>query len=265
MSLRNAALIADAVLAVIIIVALVSGGRQGAIKKLSRIAAIICGVLAGNFVKKNFAQSLSDGLIRPFVDNILKSAERNVDFGELASDISAEAGQSAAAAELPDLSGVDLSGLGLSEIRIPGVDLQNVISNMRIDRAAGDLAANIRSSVADAVKSAADTLSFNFAGIILFVLTALIVFILVKLILRKLLSPLVASIPIVGGIDRLLGAVLGAAEGLLIAGLVLFVACKVSPLLPEAVQKVFEPQAIEKSFLVKQFFLRLPGIFTLPK
>ncbi|MBP5166954.1 MAG: CvpA family protein [Oscillospiraceae bacterium] len=262
MNLHNAALIADIVLVLIVVIAVIGGGRQGAIKKLSKIAALICGVLAGNFIKKTFARRLSDGLIKPFVDNILKGAEQSVNFGKIASDISSEAGQGAAAADIPDLSGVDLSGLGLSDIKIPGVDLQNVISGMKIDKTIGDLTANIRASVSEAVKNAADTLSLNFAGVILFVLTALIVFILVKLILKKLLSPLVSSIPIVGGIDKLLGAVLGAAEGLLIAGLLLFVAYKVSPLLPQAVQKVFEPQAIENSFVVKQFFLRLPGIFT---
>ena len=247
---NNPAFIADAVLAIITLLA---------------IAALICGVLAGNFMKKAFAQRLSDGLIRPFADNLLKKAEQSINFSSLASDISAEAGGSAAAAELPDLSGVDLSGVDLSGINIPGVDLQSVISGMKIDKTIGGITDNLRSSVSDAANAAADTLALNIAGVVLFVLTALIVFILVKFILNKLLGPLVSSIPVVGGINRLAGAVLGAAEGLIISGAVLFAAYKLSPMLPEAVQKIFEPKAIEGSLLVKQFFLRLPGVFTMPK
>lgn len=246
MSIRTVAIIADLVLLIIIAGNILSGGKKGAINKLSKLAALVCGVLAGSFLKRTFARPISDRLVRPFFEALLTKAGDKINIGEVV----AGTGQSGASSA----GSIELSG-----INIPGVDLQKIFSG--IDRTASNIVESIEKALSGAINSAADTLAYNITGIVLLVLGTLLIYALVKLILRRLLDPLVSSIPVIGGLNRIAGAVIGALEGVIIAGIVLFAVYKLSPLLSKRIEELFLAENVSETFIIKQYFLRFPRIF----
>ena len=75
------------------------------------------------------------------------------------------------------------------------------------------------------------------------------------------IAPLIDHIPLVNETNRILGGILGAAVGVLLAGLVLFLCYKLLPVLSETSGRIFAEDSIQGSLLMKQYFRLLPGIF----
>ena len=76
-----------------------------------------------------------------------------------------------------------------------------------------------------------------------------------------MIAPLIDHIPLVNETNRILGGILGAAVGVLLAGLVLFLCYKLLPVLSETSGRIFAEDSIQGSLLMKQYFRLLPGIF----
>ena len=119
----------------------------------------------------------------------------------------------------------------------------------------------MRESGASAVASAAQLIARRLAGWILFLLGLILASLLLRLLFNGVIAPLIDHIPLVNETNRALGGILGAVLGILLAGLLLFLCYKLLPVLSERSGRLFAPDSVEGSILMKQYFRLLPGVF----
>lgn len=225
----NATLAVDAILALILLWKLLQGRRQGVVKKLGGLAALVCAVWGAREVSSRFGQQISDRWLLPFVTKALERARDSLGLSSL----------------LSDLGGV-LNGASL-----PGFLKTDVLETVT---------EQLSETAATALNTAADVVAARLAGWLLFALSAVVIYAVVSILFNGILDPLIRRLPIVSGVNRTLGAILGAALGVLITALLLAVAYR---LLPDLSQPggVFSPEAVERSLLLKYYLRFLPGIF----
>lgn len=225
----NPVLIADAVIAFIILFKLFQGRSQGAVGKLGKLCSLVLGILGGVFIKNTFTQTLSDRYIQPFFYNLMTE---------------------------------QLEKLGL----IDAVEsLAKIFEQMKLPVflhiSVPEQVASTQNGINTAVGSAATIIAERLTGWLLFAIGFAAIYLLLKLIFDGILDPLIRKIPIVNGLNSLIGAVLGALTGVLTAGLLLVIVYIFVPSLHMGEDAIFSPRSVESSYIVKLYFRALPGVF----
>ena len=221
---------ADVVLLIIILWKVVSGVRSGAVRMLGGLVSLGCGIVGGRLLSSIFAETVAERLLFPSIHDILNRAMDNLGVADL----------------LENLSGI-----------LENANLPDFLKSDVLEQAAERL----REAGSTAVTNAAEVIAQRLAGLILFLLGLVLVTLLVRVFFNGVLDPVISNLPILGGTNRLLGGLLGAAQGILLAGLLLFLVYRLLPSLSENADQILGEDSIEASFIVKQYFRALPGIF----
>lgn len=229
MGFLNWSMAVDLVLALLILWKLLQGRSQGVVQKLGGLAALLCALWSGRFAMTTFSAQVSERWLLPLITRLLEKAKDSLGLADL----------------LENLAGI-LSGSGLPAFLKTDV----------VDAAAQKL----EEAGASAVQSAAGVVAERLAAWLLFLVAAAVVFGLVRLIFNGILDPVIRRIPIVRGVNSLLGAVLGAAVGVILAGLLLALVYKLAPGL-SAPGGILAPESVEKTWVTKLYFQLLPKVF----
>ena len=222
-------LLADAILLAIILWKLISGVRSGLVRMLCGLVSLGGGIAAGSLLRSMLADTVSANWLTPAIDRVLEKAKDNLGLPDL----------------LENLERI------LENAQLPAFLKLNVADQVRQMQVNG----------ATAVTNAAEIIAQRLAGWILFFLGLVIAALLLRLLCNGVIAPLIDHIPLVNETNRILGGILGAAVGVLLAGLVLFLCYKLLPVLSETSGRIFAEDSIQGSFLMKQYFRLLPGIF----
>ena len=222
-------LLADAILLAIILWKLISGVRSGLVRMLCGLVSLGGGIAAGSLLRNMLADTVSANWLTPAIDRVLEKAKDNLGLPDL----------------LENLERI------LENAQLPAFLKLNVADQVRQMQVNG----------ATAVTNAAEIIAQRLAGWILFFLGLVIAALLLRLLCNGVIAPLIDHIPLVNETNRILGGILGAAVGVLLAGLVLFLCYKLLPVLSETSGRIFAEDSIQGSLLMKQYFRLLPGIF----
>jgi len=222
-------LLADAILLAIILWKLISGVRSGLVRMLCGLVSLGGGIAAGSLLRSMLADTVSANWLTPAIDRVLEKAKDNLGLPDL----------------LENLERI------LENAQLPAFLKLNVADQVRQMQVNG----------ATAVTNAAEIIAQRLAGWILFFLGLVIAALLLRLLCNGVIAPLIDHIPLVNETNRILGGILGAAVGVLLAGLVLFLCYKLLPVLSETSGRIFAEDSIQGSLLMKQYFRLLPGIF----
>ena len=189
---------ADVVLLIIILWKVVSGVRSGAVRMLGGLVSLGCGIVGGRLLSSIFAETVAERLLFPSIHDILNRAMDNLGVADL----------------LENLSGI-----------LENANLPDFLKSDVLEQAAERL----REAGSTAVTNAAEVIAQRLAGLILFLLGLVLVTLLVRVFFNGVLDPVISNLPILGGTNRLLGGLLGAAQGILLAGLLLFLVYRLLP------------------------------------
>lgn len=222
-------LLADAILLAIILWKLISGVRSGLVRMLCGLVSLGGGIAAGSLLRSMLADTVSANWLTPAIDRVLEKAKDNLGLPDL----------------LENLERI------LENAQLPAFLKLNVADQVRQMQVNG----------ATAVTNAAEIIAQRLAGWILFFLGLVIAALLLRMLCNGVIAPLIDHIPLVNETNRILGGILGAAVGVLLAGLVLFLCYKLLPVLSETSGRIFAEDSIQGSLLMKQYFRLLPGIF----
>ena len=222
-------LLADAILLAIILWKLISGVRSGLVRMLCGLVSLGGGIAAGSLLRSMLADTVSANWLTPAIDRVLEKAKDNLGLPDL----------------LENLERI------LENAQLPAFLKLNVADQVRQMQVNG----------ATAVTNAAEIIAQRLAGWILFFLGLVIAALLLRLLCNGVIAPLIDHIPLVNETNRILGGILGAAVGVLLAGLALFLCYKLLPVLSETSGRIFAEDSIQGSLLMKQYFRLLPGIF----
>ncbi len=222
-------LLADVILLAIIAWKLISGVRSGLVRMLCGLISLGGGIWAGSLLRSLLADTVAELWIAPAIGRVLERAKDGLGLADL----------------LENLERI------LESAQLPAFLKLNVAEQVRQMQVNG----------ATAVTNAAEVIAQRLAGWILFLLGLIVAAILLRLLCNGVIAPLIDQIPLVNEANRILGGVLGAAMGILLAGLVLFLCYKLLPVLSESSGRIFAPDSVEGSILMKQYFRLLPGIF----
>ncbi len=223
-------LAADVFLLLIILWKLISGIHNGAVRMLGGLFSLGCGIVAGRILRSAFSEVVADHWLLPAIRRVLVRAMDRLGVADLLENLA----NILEKAELPDFLKTNV--------------LEQAAERLR---AMGDTA----------VANAAEVIAQRLAGLILFLLGLVLVTTLVHLFFNAVADPLIQKIPVIGGANRLLGGLLGAAQGILLAGLILVLAYRLIPALSSEPDQMFGENSIQASFVMKQYFLALPGLF----
>lgn len=220
----------DLLLLLIILWKLVSGVRSGAVRMLGGLVSLGCGIYGGILLRALLAKPLGEQVLAPAIRRALDKAMDNLGL----SDILENLGSILNNAELPEF-------LKLDVIRETAVRMQE--------------------NGATAVANATDLIAQRLAGWILFLLGLIIITILIRLLFSGVIAPLIDNIPLVNEANRILGGAIGAALGILMAGLLLCLCYRLLPTLSEKAGQIFAEDSIQGSILMKQYFRLFPAAF----
>ena len=222
-------LLADVILLAIIAWKLISGVRSGLVRMLCGLISLGGGIAAGSVLRSLLAETVAKAFFIPAIGRVLEKAKDNLGLSDL----------------LENLERI------LENAQLPEFLKLNVAEQVR----------QMQMNGATAVTNAAEIIAQRLAGWILFILGLVAAAILLRLLCNGVIAPLIDHIPLVNEANRILGGILGAVVGVLLAGLVLFLCYKLLPVLSETSGRIFAPDSVEGSFLMKQYFRLLPGIF----
>ena len=225
----NAGILADVVLLTIILWKLISGVRSGLVRMLGGLVSLGGGIWAGSLLRSLLAEPAAELWISPAIGRILERAKDNLGLSDL----------------LENLQRI------LDNAELPAFLKLNIPEQVR----------QMQENGASAVANAAELIAQRLAGWLLFLLGLILAALLLRLLFNGVIAPLIDHTPLVNETNRALGGVLGAALGILLAGLLLFLCYKLLPVLSEKTGRIFAPDSVEGSLLMKQYFRLLPGIF----
>ena len=228
----NWTLAVDVILALVVIWKLITGRRDGMVKKLGGLAALVGALIAGDIVSKRYAALAAEKWLGPALDKWFTHVRESLGLEDL----------------LENLADI------LNGISLPQFLKVNVIEQVTERLGAA------RSSVGVAVEEASQVVAQRLAGWLLFLVAAILAYAIVKVIFDGVLDPVIRRIPVVGGVNGLLGAVLGAIQGAMIALLLLWLAFHLLPSFSES-GGPFSPECVERSFLTKFCFQTFPNLF----
>lgn len=224
----NFTLIIDLVILLILVWKVLQGRQQGVVKRLGKLAALVCGILGGRIVRDSFADRVSTVLL-PRVTELLEKARESLGLSDL----------------LDNLNDI------LAQVKLPDFLKTNVSESLTTR--AGEV-------LDSAVSSASAIIAQRLSEWLLFLLAAAIIYIVVKLIFDGILDPVIRKLPLVKNVNRLLGAVLGLISGILLAGLLLWLAYHLLPDL-SAPGGPLSAAAVAKSWVIKLYFQLFPALF----
>ena len=228
----NWTLAIDIVLVLLVAWKLLQGRRDGMVRKLGGLAALVGALIAGNFVSRNYAGLVSERWLAPALEKWFNHIRESLGLEDL----------------LENLTEV-LNGVSLPQFLKIHVTEQ-VTEQMG--------AASQRAGVA--VGEASQLVAQRLAGWLLFLIAAVLAYAVVKLIFDGVLDPLIRKLPIVGTVNALLGAVLGALLGVVMAVLLLWLAYHLAPSLSQPGGPL-SPEGVEKSYVTKLCFHTFPNLF----
>lgn len=237
-------LIADLILVLIILLKLFQGRRQGAVKKLGKLAALICGIAGGKLIKDRFADAVSGRYVEPFIGKTIERAGDKLGIGSISENL-----------------GLDEIGESLGQI-LQNTQLPGFLTNSAADEAMKSFGERTGGAIDAAIGAATVNIALQLTSIILFVVSALLIFFLVKLIFNGILDAIIRKLPIFKSLNKLLGAVIGVLEGIVIAGLILLAAYKLMPRLSEEPQAWLSSYSVSRSYVVKTYFKVFPEVFS---
>ena len=222
-------LLADVILLAVILWKLISGVRSGLVRMLGGLISLGGGIFAGSLLKSLLAETVAELWLDPAIGRVLERAKDNLGLSDL----------------LENLERI------LDNAELPAFLKLNVAEQVR----------QMQENGATAVANAAQLIAQRLAGWILFILGLIVAALLLRLLFSGVIAPLIDHIPLVNETNRALGGVLGAALGILLAGLLLFLCYKLLPVLSERSGRIFAEDSVEGSILMKQYFRLLPGVF----
>ena len=222
-------LLADVILLAVILWKLISGVRSGLVRMLGGLISLGGGIFAGSLLKSLLAETVAELWLDPAIGRVLERAKDNLGLSDL----------------LENLERI------LDNAELPAFLKLNVAEQVR----------QMQENGATAVANAAQLIAQRLAGWILFILGLIVAALLLRLLFSGVIAPLIDHIPLVNETNRALGGVLGAALGILLAGLRLFLCYKLLPVLSERSGRIFAEDSVEGSILMKQYFRLLPGVF----
>ena len=222
-------LLADVILLAVILWKLISGVRSGLVRMLGGLISLGGGIFAGSLLKSLLAETVAELWLDPAIGRVLERAKDNLGLSDL----------------LENLERI------LDNAELPAFLKLNVAEQVR----------QMQENGATAVANAAQLIAQRLAGWILFILGLIVAALLLRLLFSGVIAPLIDHIPLVNETNRALGGVQGAALGILLAGLLLFLCYKLLPVLSERSGRIFAEDSVEGSILMKQYFRLLPGVF----
>ena len=233
MNHMNWTLAVDVVLVLLVVWKLIQGRRDGMVRKLGGLAALVGALITGNFVSKNYAGLVSERWLAPALEKWFTHIRESLGLEDL----------------LENLADI-LQGVNLPQFLKINV-AEQVTEQMG--------AASQRVGVA--VSEAAQVVALRLSGWLLFLVAAVLAYAIIKLVFDGVLDPLIRKLPVIGTVNALLGAILGAILGALMAILVLWLAFHLIPNLSQPGGPL-SPEAVEKSFITKFCFHTFPNLFS---
>ncbi len=232
MNKLNWTLAVDVVLVLVVLWKLLQGRRDGVVKKLGGLAALVGALIAGNFVSSRYAAPAAEKWLGPALDKWFQHVRQTLGLEDLLENL----------AEI-------LEGVSLPQFLKVNV-VQQVTERLGI----------ASRSVGVAVGEASQVVAQRLAGWLLFLVAAILGYALVKLIFDGILDPLIRKLPLVGAVNALLGAALGALLGAIMAVLLLWLAFHLVPALSEPGGPL-SPGSVERSYVTKFCFRTFPNLF----
>lgn len=223
-------LIADLVILLLILWKLFQGRSQGLVKKVGGLASLVLGLFGGKVVQRTCAEYVSVKWLQPGVSRLLEKAKDSLGTADLMENL----------------------GSILNDVKLPEFLKTNVVEHV---------AEKLSQSAQSALTAAAGVIADRLASWLLFLLGFVVIYLLASLVFNGILDPIIRKLPLIKGVNRLGGALLGCIQGILIAGIVLLAAYKLIPALSQEAGAMFSPASVEKSFLVKLYFQVLPDLF----
>ena len=235
--------ILDAAVVLIALLYALRGRARGALRCAADLAAVIAALIGAYLAAGVLAPVVAERILAPWLLRRLTEAAASLAPGD------------ALRAALEGASGVDtgsaaaaLDGL-MRSLHLPAAALGGL-------PAAGQL---LRESAQGLLAGAADAAAERLAWPLLFLLSYLLLHIVLRLLLRSA-AKLAAAPKLLGRADRLLGFVLGAAAGLLLAGVLLAAAYWLIPSL-SAQGGALSGEALAYSHVIQYYFRLTPGLF----
>ena len=229
MDILNWSLAVDLLMALIVIWKLVQGRRDGVVRRLGRLAALVGALLAGGFAKRKFAAAVSAQWLEPGIGKLLTHARESMGLEDIL---------------------VNLAKI-LDKARLP--DFLKVEVPERVAALGNDLADSV-------VEKATKVVSLRLSEWLLFLVAAILAYVLIRIVFDGILDPVIRKLPIVGALNGLLGALLGAALGVVMAVFLLWLAFHLIPAL-SAPGKPLSPEGVARTYLTKFVFQQLPDLF----
>ena len=177
----NPGVIADVVLAAIIIWELLSGMRKGAVRMIGGLLELGGGIYAGNLLRKAHSADAARWLV-PAVRDVLDAAMNKLGLTDI----------------LENLDNI------LDTSRLPDFLKQDVLEQVKV---------RVGSGTETALSGAAGVIAQRLAGLLLFLLGMIVVTIVFRIIFQAVIDPVISNVPLLDESNRFLGAVMGAAFG----------------------------------------------------
>ena len=203
----NPGIIADIVLAAIIIWELLSGFRKGAVRMIGGLLDLGGGIYAGYLLRKAHSADAARWLA-PVIRKELDAAMNKLGLTDILENLD---------------SILDIS-------RLPDFLKQDVLEKVKVRVGLG---------TETALSGASGVIAQRLAGLLLFLLGMVIVTLTLRIIFKAVIDPVISAVPLLDESNRFLGAVLGAAFGILVAGLILALCYRLLPALSQSAESVF--------------------------
>ena len=229
----NWTLAIDVLLALLVVWKLLQGRRDGVVRKLGGLAALVGALIAGNIVSKRFSAMAAEKWLAPALEKWFSHIRESLGLEDI----------------LDNLAEV------LGGVNLPQFLKINVAEQVTEQMGAAS------QKVGVAVGEASQVVAQRLAGWLLFLIAADLAYAIIKLVFDGVLDPLIRKLPIIGTVNALLGAVLGAILGAVMAILLLWLAFHLLPALSEPGGPFF-PENVERSLLTKFCFRTFPNLFS---
>ena len=228
----NWTLAVDVVLALLVIWKLLQGRRDGMVRKLGGLAALVGALIVGNFASKTYAGAVSEKWLAPALEKWFTHIRESLGLEDV----------------LENLADV------LGNVSLPQFLKINVAEQVTEQMGAASQRVGV------AVEEASVVVAQRLAGWLLFLLAAVLAYAVIKLIFDGVLDPVIRKLPIIGTVNALLGAILGAILGAVMAILLLWLAYHLAPALSQPGGPL-SPESVEKAYLTKLCFRVFPNLF----
>jgi uncharacterized membrane protein required for colicin V production len=230
----NPGLAVDALIFLLILYKLLQGRSEGGVRKLGRLAALVCAIFGAYYISKTFAKTLSERYVQPFIYNKLS--------------------------EQMDKLGLTDAVENLKTL-FDNLKLPQFLENSVAEQVSSETS-EVSSSFNTAVTSASSIISERITSWLLLIIGFAVIYVIIKLLFDGMLDPVIRKIPVVNQTNSLIGAIFGGITGVLLAGLLLVIIYKLVPSLSSGENAIFSPETVESTYLLKLYFKALPGVFT---